>query len=122
VLPFTLRKLLNRIRLLVPAKGGRALKAGPITLFLDDNAVQVDGDEPQQLTPHLTALLKMLMHCRGEVVTRKRLFREVWQTDYMGDTRTLDVHISWLRRKIEANARNPQYLKTHRGVGYILAV
>ncbi len=53
---------------------------------------------------------------------RQRLFREVWNTDYVGDTRTLDVHISWLRQAIEADPRHPKLLKTIRGVGYRLDV
>jgi DNA-binding response OmpR family regulator len=58
----------------------------------------------------------------GEVVDRERLFREAWNTEYTGDTRTLDVHISWLRRAIEDDPRHPRYLKTIRGVGYRLDV
>jgi DNA-binding response OmpR family regulator len=58
----------------------------------------------------------------GEVMERQRLFREVWKTEYTGDTRTLDVHISWLRDIIEENPRQPHYLKTIRGVGYRLDV
>jgi DNA-binding response OmpR family regulator len=56
------------------------------------------------------------------VVERERLFREVWETEYTGDTRTLDVHISWLRHAIEENPRKPMVLKTLRGVGYRLDV
>jgi DNA-binding response OmpR family regulator len=58
----------------------------------------------------------------GEVIKRDQLFRKVWQTDYVEDTRTLDVHISWLRKKIEEDPQNPQLLKTIRGVGYRLDV
>jgi DNA-binding response OmpR family regulator len=64
----------------------------------------------------------MLMNHHGEVVERERLFRQVWNTDYTGDTRTLDVHISWLRQAIEKDPRNPKFLKTIRGVGYRLDV
>ena len=58
----------------------------------------------------------------NEVITRNDLFRKVWETDFTDDTRTPDVHISWLRRAIEADPRKPQYLKTLRGVGYRLDV
>jgi DNA-binding response OmpR family regulator len=58
----------------------------------------------------------------GEALEREQLFREVWKTEYTGDTRTLDVHISWLRQAIEEDPRNPQFLKTIRGVGYRLDV
>jgi DNA-binding response OmpR family regulator len=122
VLPFTLRKLHNRIRALVPEEEGKALKAGPITFYPDCNSVQLKKGEMQQLTPILTALLKMLMQHQGEVIERDRLFRKVWQTNYTVDTRTLDVHISWLRQKIEANPRKPRLLKTIRGVGFRLDV
>ena len=54
----------------------------------------------------------------GEVITRKRLMKEVWDTDYLGDTRTLDVHICWLRKKIEDSPSKPALLRTLRGVGY----
>ncbi len=59
---------------------------------------------------------------RGEVVERKALFSKVWETNYTDDTRTLDVHVSWLRQAIEANPDAPQFLKTIRGVGYRLDV
>ena len=62
------------------------------------------------------------MRRHGEVVQREELFRKVWNTEYTGDTRTLDVHISWLRQAIEQDPRNPEYLKTIRGVGYRLDV
>jgi DNA-binding response OmpR family regulator len=58
----------------------------------------------------------------GQLIERNDLFRMVWETDYAGDTRTLDVHISWLRQAFEDDPRNPQYLKTVRGVGYRLDV
>jgi len=60
------------------------------------------------------------MRHAGEVVSRKTLIKQVWDTDYTGDTRTLDVHISWLRAVIEANPVKPRYLKTLRGQGYRL--
>ncbi len=56
----------------------------------------------------------------GRLLTRKKLIRQVWQTDYTGDTRTLDVHISWLRRAIEEDVRRPRLIKTIRGMGYRL--
>ncbi len=57
-----------------------------------------------------------------EIWKREDLFREVWQTDYIGDTRTLDTHISWFRGKIEEDAQHPSFLRTIRGVGYRLDV
>ncbi len=60
------------------------------------------------------------MQRSGELVTREELMRRVWRTDYTGDMRTIDVHISWLRKAIEPEPRSPRYLKTVRGVGYRL--
>ena len=62
------------------------------------------------------------MEHHGEVVERENLFKQVWETDYTGDTRTLDVHISWLRRAIELDPLKPKFLKTIRGVGYRLDI
>lgn len=120
-LPFTLRKLVNRIRPLIPAEGGDSMQAGSIRLDLERNMVQSKSKETT-LTPRLVHLLKVLMERAGEVVARDDLFRKVWKTEYIGDTRTLDVHISWLRRAIEEDPRNPKLLKTIRGVGYRLDV
>ncbi len=64
----------------------------------------------------------MLIDHKGELVERNKLFKKVWRTDYTGDTRTLDVHISWLRQAIEKDPKRPQILKTMRGVGYRLDV
>jgi DNA-binding response OmpR family regulator len=58
----------------------------------------------------------------GEVLERKELFRQIWNTEYTVDTRTLDVHISWLRQAIEEEPHKPRFLKTIRGVGYRLDV
>ena len=120
-LPFTSRKLVNRIRPFVPAEGKNVLIAGPLKLDLERKLV-VCEDRESQLNPRLTSLLQTLMGHVGDVVLREELFRQVWRTDYTGDTRTLDVHISWLRKAIEANPRKPKYLKTIRGVGYRLDI
>jgi DNA-binding response OmpR family regulator len=77
-------------------------------------------EKESQLTPRLTRLLKVLMQHPAEVVERENLFRQVWNTEYTGDTRTLDVHVSWLRQAIEIDPHKPQFLKTIRGVGYRL--
>jgi len=120
-LPFTIRKLNNRIIRILPGEGGQVMRAGPIRLDLERKRVRLNEKE-SRLTPRLIILLKTLMEHEGEVLERKRLFKDIWETDYIGDTRTLDVHISWLRQAIEADPRNPQYLKTIRGVGYRLDV
>jgi DNA-binding response OmpR family regulator len=118
-LPFTIRKLINRIGPLLPGGSDRIMEAGPIKLDLERRQVQCE-DRESHLTPRLTRLLRMLMEHPGDVLERKQLFRRVWKTEYIGDTRTLDVHISWLRGAIERDPRHPRYLKTIRGVGYRL--
>lgn len=120
-LPFTSRKLLNRIRPLLPGEGKNQLHVGPIRLDLERRRMSCQGREAT-LTPRLTHLLKTFMEHPGEALERERIFREVWNTEYTGDTRTLDVHISWLRQAVEENPRKPQLLKTIRGVGYRLDV
>ena len=74
------------------------------------------------LTPRLVMLLRILMERPGQVIERAALFSQVWETQYTGDTRTLDVHISWLRQAIEDDPRHPRYIKTVRGMGYRLDV
>jgi DNA-binding response OmpR family regulator len=118
-LPFTARKLLNRFIRLLPNDEGQYLHVGPIRLDVDGKRVRCLANE-ERLTPRLMHLLKTLMEHPGEVIERKKLFSEVWKTEYTGDTRTLDVHISWLRQAIEEDPRNPRFLKTIRGVGYRL--
>jgi DNA-binding response OmpR family regulator len=120
-LPFTLRKLLNRIKPLLPGEGQQLFHTGPIRLDIERKRVRCQGREAS-LTPRLIQLLKIFMEHPGEALERERLFRQVWNTEYTGDTRTLDVHISWLRQAIEADPRNPQFIKTIRGVGYRLDV
>jgi DNA-binding response OmpR family regulator len=120
-LPFTIRKLVNRLNPLLPGHGKQVLHVGPVHLDLDRKQVRCQGREAR-LTPRLIHLLKLLMEHHGEVMEREQLFREVWNTEYTADTRTLDVHISWLRQAIEEDPRNPRILKTIRGVGYRLDV
>lgn len=119
--PFTARKLINRILPVLPGDDDRSLKAGPIILDIERKQVKCNGKKTT-LTPRLVKLLKMLIDRRGEVVDRDELFKKVWMTDYTGDTRTLDVHISWLRNAIEKNPRKPELLITLRREGYRLDV
>jgi DNA-binding response OmpR family regulator len=120
-LPFTVQKLSNRIKPLLPSDGKNVIHAGPIHLDTERRRVRCLSKNAK-LTPRLVALLNILMEHHGEVVEREYLFKEVWETDYTGDTRTLDVHISWLRRAIELDPLKPKFLKTIRGVGYRLDV
>lgn len=120
-LPFTVRKLINRIQPFLPGDGEQLLHKGPIRLDLERKQVRCQGKDAR-LTPRLTRLLQTLMEHPGEVMEREQLFREIWKTEYTGDTRTLDVHISWLRQAIEQDPRNPVLLKTIRRVGYRLDI
>ncbi|MCU0485717.1 MAG: response regulator transcription factor [Anaerolineales bacterium] len=119
-LPFTARKLLNRLAPLLPSHE-EALHVGPIRLEPERKKVRCQGREAH-LTPRLMLLLRAFMEHAGEVLTRQQLFKAVWHTEYAGDTRSLDVHISWLREALEEDPRHPIFLKTIRGVGYRLDI
>ena len=120
-LPFTVQKLSNRIKPLLPSDGKNVIQAGPIQLDTERRRVRCLS-KSTKLTPRLVSLLQTLMEHHGEVVEREFLFKKVWETDYTGDTRTLDVHISWLRRAIELDPLKPKFLKTIRGAGYRLDI
>jgi DNA-binding response OmpR family regulator len=98
-------------------EAGQRLRAGALTVDLAERRVIKRG-----VSSHLTikecALLEILVRNDGEVLTRKRLMKEIWDTDYLGDTRTLDVHICTLRRKVEDHPHEPALIRTVRGVGY----
>jgi len=115
--PFTCRKLMNRIKRLLSRKRGKVLRAGDLTLNLETCCLK-KGRREYQLTPKECKLLEIFMRNPGKVLSRRFLMRRVWNTEYLGDTRTLDVHVCWLRKKIEDNPNYPVYLRTVRGVGY----
>jgi DNA-binding response OmpR family regulator len=117
--PCTLQKLFNRMRTFLPADEKTIYCRGPIRLDLQGRRVDCLGAQAS-LTPVLVRLLKILMDHAGEVIGRRELFRRVWDTEFTADTRTLDVHISWLRQAIEIDPHEPRFLKTVRGVGYRL--
>jgi DNA-binding response OmpR family regulator len=121
VLPFTAQKLVNRVKPLLPGDGKNVIHVGPIRLDLEHRRVKCLGKNTK-LTPRLIRLLRILLDNHGQVVERESLFKRVWETNYTGDTRTLDVHISWLRDAIEIDPKVPRFLKTIRGVGYRLDV
>ncbi len=100
-----------------PTHTASALRVG--NLHLDLNTRQVtQGEQVHQLTPKQCRLLYTFMLHPGEILSREFLMREVWDTTYTGDTRTLEVHVRWIRKMIEHNPSRPQYLRTVRGVGY----
>jgi DNA-binding response OmpR family regulator len=115
--PFTSRKLFNRIRNILKSDEGTTIQAGGLTLSLGTRRVS-NGTKERRLNPKELELLKVFMRSPGRVLSRKFLMKKIWKTDYTGDTRTLDVHIRWLREKIEKDPSSPTYLRTVRGVGY----
>ncbi len=121
VLPFTIRKLENRIIPFAPGDGDEILKIGPIHLDMDRQVIRCNGKE-EHVTPRMAELLKMLIKQKGVVVDRKKMFSKIWRTDYTEDTRSLDVHINWLRKIIEEDSDNPTLILTVRGKGYKLAL
>ena len=121
--PFSLGELVARIRALLrrahppaPAQSDRLL-SGDLALDLITRRVTLRG---QRLTmsPKEFSLLAELMRNEGAVLSRDLLLTRVWGYDYAGNTRTVDVHIRWLREKIEADPSHPRYIQTVRGVGY----
>ena len=120
-LPFTIRKLVNRINPMLPHSSNKVLRTGPIHLDLERRIVRCKEKEAH-LTPRLTSLLRIFMQHPNEVLEREDIFRKIWNTEYTGDTRTLNVHISWIRQAIEPDPRKPRYLITIRSVGYRLDI
>jgi DNA-binding response OmpR family regulator len=111
------RAMLRRVRLDQGQQLPQRITVGEIALDLEAHTVTRSGQE-LVLRQKEFEILSLLMTHLGKVITRERLFDEVWGTDWLGDTRTLDVHMSWLRAKLETDPANPVYLQTIRGVGY----
>lgn len=124
VYPFTPRKLLNRVRALIPANDLKeeVVRYGPITFYRSKRSVDFNGKGECRLTPKLWQLLDEFIRHPNQIISRRRLMHDVWQTDYIGDTRTLDVHIRWLRELVEVDPANPQILRTVRRKGYIFSI
>lgn len=115
--PFTSRKLLYRVRKVTKHLSRREIHAG--CLVLDPHTRTLyRGEEALHLRPKEAELLALFMCNPGRVITRRELMKQIWDTDYMGDTRTLSVHVRWIRQKIEDDPSSPRYLRTIRGVGY----
>lgn len=93
------------------------IECGRFRLDLEARRLIKDGREIR-LTPKETQLLAIFMKNEGQILTRKFLMKKVWDTDFLDDTRTLDVHIHWVRQKIEDDPRHPVYITTVRRVGY----
>jgi DNA-binding response OmpR family regulator len=126
--PFSTRELLARLKALLrrvemdtqSAHSSEVIELNTITLDLNARRVFKNGRE-LQLRYKEFELLSLLMLRAGQVVTRAEIFDAVWGTDWLGDMRTLDVHIRWLREKLEDDPGQPQYVQTVRGVGYRFA-
>jgi two-component system, OmpR family, response regulator RegX3 len=121
--PFSMRELVSRVRANLrrrtPMTGDAddVLMGGPVRMDVARHEVTVDGDQVT-LPPKEFELLETFLRRKGRLLTRTFLIEEVWGADYFGDTRTLDVHVKRLRRKLEADPHNPSHLQTVRGLGY----
>jgi DNA-binding response OmpR family regulator len=123
--PFSLRELSARIRALfrrseqAPEATATLVDLGPVQVDLAGHRLLRDGS-PVPVKPKAFELLAFLVRNPGQVFTRDQLLEHVWGYDYAGETRTVDVHVHWLRSEIEADPGAPRYLQTVRGVGYVL--
>ena len=127
--PFSLRELQARIRALLrrsdtaarppSAPGGqRAVDLGPVQVDLAGHQILRDG-VALPVKPKAFELLSFLIRNAGQVFSREQLLERVWGYDYAGETRTVDVHVHWLRKRIEADIASPVFIQTVRGVGYV---
>jgi len=121
--PYSSRELVARIRAVLrrgtepELADGAAVGAGPVRMDVERHVVTVNG-EPVPMPLKEFELLEMLLRNAGRVLTRMQLIDRVWGSDYVGDTKTLDVHVKRLRGKLEPDPANPRYLLTVRGLGY----
>ena len=122
--PFSVRELVSRVRanlrrsqMTVPDAVGEVLTGGPIRLDAARHEVTVRGD-PVAFPPKEFELLESFLRSPGRLLTRERLIQRIWGGDYVGDTKTLDVHVKRLRQKIERDPHEPEHLLTVRGLGY----
>jgi two-component system response regulator RegX3 len=123
--PFSMRELVSRVRAnlrrtrphAVPVPADEVLEGGPVRMDVARHEVAVREDTVS-LPPKEFELLEAFLRRKGRLLTRDFLIEEVWGPDYFGDTRTLDVHVKRLRRKLEADPHQPDHLLTVRGLGY----
>jgi two-component system, OmpR family, response regulator RegX3 len=122
--PFSARELVARIRAVLRRRGtepedlaSSVLESGPVRMDVDRHVVSVNSDTiPMPLKEF--ELLEFLLRNAGRVLTRGQLIDRIWGSDYVGDTKTLDVHVKRLRAKIEPSPSAPRHLLTVRGLGY----
>jgi two-component system alkaline phosphatase synthesis response regulator PhoP len=122
--PFSLKELCARVNAVIrrnedsqTVESDEILKCGDIVLNLGRRTV-IKGNTMINLTMKEFDLLSLLMAAKGRVLDRQHLMEKIWSADYSGDARTVDVHIRYLRQKIENEAEKPYYVRTVRGVGY----
>ena len=123
--PFRLAELLARLRALLRRAGTerpsrtdrKVVEAQDVRLDLAARRAWV-GEQELELTPKEYDLLALLVEEAGAVVTREQIMEDVWDTNWFGSTKTLDMHVSWLRRKLGDDAMSPHYITTVRGVGF----
>ncbi len=122
--PYSPRELVARIRAVLRRQGAEAaevttptLAAGPVRMDVERHVVTVEGASVQ-LPLKEFELLELLLRNAGRVLTRGQLIDRVWGADYVGDTKTLDVHVKRLRSKVEPEPSAPRYIVTVRGLGY----
>ncbi len=124
VKPFSMRELIARVRALLRrakmaavSEEPEVLQSGNLTLYVAEHRVELDGKE-LALAPREFALLKVLMLNKGRVLSREQLLELAWGQSEFIDQHTVDVHVHWLREKIEPDPKNPRRIVTVRGVGY----
>ena len=122
--PYSARELIARIRAVLRRRSAETdsatesvLQGGPVRMDIDRHVVTVNGEEISMPLKEFE-LLEILLRNVGRVMTRGQLIERVWGADYVGDTKTLDVHIKRLRSKIAPDSSAPQYVVTVRGLGY----
>jgi two-component system response regulator RegX3 len=123
--PFSVRELLGRVRAQLrrreldrgPLNQAVKLEAGPVAIDLVRHVAMIEG-VPVNLTRSEFQLLRLLVSRPGEVFARREIMEELWQTEFDGDERACDVHISNLRQKVERDPQRPELVVTVRGVGY----
>lgn len=125
--PFSMRELLARVRNLLrrsaaqaadgSAEASEVMKSGDLEIDLASHSATL-RDEPLSMKPREFSLMALLMANRGRAFTRDQILERLWGHDYIGDSRTVDVHVRWLREKIEPEPSRPRRIVTIRGVGY----
>jgi two-component system, OmpR family, response regulator RegX3 len=121
--PYSARELVARIRAVLRRRGEpddllpATVEAGPVRMDVDRHVVSVDGAAVAMPLKEFE-LLELLLRNAGRVLTRGQLIDRVWGADYVGDTKTLDVHVKRLRAKVESDPASPRHIVTVRGLGY----